>query len=387
MTLKLPWVVCFLIFLFCCKKKPTKQTQKKQPNTAIANIGILYLKNTTINLITEWEYKIREDLDYWDQNCFNDLIKRGGNTEHSESLIEGVSVCYNESLRCSYLSIQVAGNGHSYFIQGFRDDAFFVHATFVFSATAGKRNRYREALLWRDSDNYYNSDRKYITIDLHIPPLPFEIPTVSAAWDEGNLNILFNVMNAQLNQIRSALALAMSLNRTLVMPRLRCVYDRVWYPHEGVFPGSELLLPFDCPMDHVFNIEKWISNKIQFREYSFLNNSATPKLKSSIISNLSSLSTEVQAKSWEASTGHAIPVVHFSDLRDLNVTSTFFPTPHKFNSFVQKTMRLTSHWCCVRPPNGKGPGHIWYDLWYDLIPHTDMHQRVWNNTWTEVLGP
>jgi hypothetical protein len=61
-------------------------------------------------------------------------------------------------------------------------------------------------------------------------------------------------MNPQLAQLRAAWGLARALGRTLVMPRFTCGMDRVWFPHDGVFPGSDpaFTIPFDpCPMDHV----------------------------------------------------------------------------------------------------------------------------------------
>ncbi len=61
-------------------------------------------------------------------------------------------------------------------------------------------------------------------------------------------------MNPQLAQLRSAWALAHALKRTLVMPQFTCGMDRVWFPHDGVFPGSDpaFTIPFKpCPMDHV----------------------------------------------------------------------------------------------------------------------------------------
>ncbi len=40
-------------------------------------------------------------------------------------------------------------------------------------------------------------------------------------------------------------------------------------------------------------------------------------------------------------------------------------------------------WCCVRAPTG----HIWYDMMWDVVPHTDRHNRKWDEPWTMRLGP
>ena len=48
----------------------------------------------------------------------------------------------------------------------------------------------------------------------------------------------FALVHHQLAQIRDALALAQSLGRILVLPRLVCGLDRWWAPHAGIIPGS-----------------------------------------------------------------------------------------------------------------------------------------------------
>ena len=44
-------------------------------------------------------------------------------------------------------------------------------------------------------------------------------------------------------------------------------------------------------------------------------------------------------------------------------------------------------WCCNRPPGGRGAGHIWYDLFWDVIPHRDRHNRMWSEPWKPIMGP
>ena len=56
-------------------------------------------------------------------------------------------------------------------------------------------------------------------------------------------------------QLRTALALATVLNRTLILPPLWCGLDRYWAPHAGTLPGSTFKLPFMCPADHVLDLE------------------------------------------------------------------------------------------------------------------------------------
>jgi hypothetical protein len=59
----------------------------------------------------------------------------------------------------------------------------------------------------------------------------------------------------QLQQLYHALGLALALNRTLVMPRMRCFCVKGWFPNVKCrLPGDERsLLPFACTGDQVRN--------------------------------------------------------------------------------------------------------------------------------------
>lgn len=59
-----------------------------------------------------------------------------------------------------------------------------------------------------------------------------------------------------MEQIRNALAVATAVGRTLVIPALWCGADRWWAPHNGIIPGSLLQLPFQCPLDHILDLEQ-----------------------------------------------------------------------------------------------------------------------------------
>lgn len=57
----------------------------------------------------------------------------------------------------------------------------------------------------------------------------------------------------------------------------------------------------------------------------------------------------------------------------------------KHEKFMKRTENYMSLWCCTKQNNV--PGHVWYDMWFDVIPHIDRHMRVWNTTWTTKFGP
>ena len=60
------------------------------------------------------------------------------------------------------------------------------------------------------------------------------------------------------------------------MPKLECWCDRYWNPlRDCRMPGvsaAQLPLPFHCPFDHLYDLEKWVHSPVPFREYSFLDN-------------------------------------------------------------------------------------------------------------------
>lgn len=51
--------------------------------------------------------------------------------------------------------------------------------------------------------------------------------------------------------------------------------------------------------------------------------------------------------------------------------------------FELRTKTYTSLWCCV----DKHPGHVWYDLWWDVHPHRDRFDRLMPDPWVPITGP
>jgi len=94
---------------------------------------------------------------------------------------------------------------------------------------------------------------------------------------------LFDQGHVQL-QMRDLFAMAMALNRTVILPRLVCYCDRYWGPlDECRVPGAmQTRLPFVCPLDHIFepfhfdDDPKKFGPPVRFREHSFLDSQDTP---------------------------------------------------------------------------------------------------------------
>lgn len=59
-----------------------------------------------------------------------------------------------------------------------------------------------------------------------------------------------------------------------------------------------------------------------------------------------------------------------------------FTDPDEWTRFFTRMKHSGSIWCCV----AAHPGHIHYDLWWDLEPHTDKFARKWD-VWEPTCGP
>lgn len=136
----------------------------------------------------EWLTVILKDDNYWDQNAFNDLMRRGAEYEERRDdrlfkcAIDPTSLCtkwqpgcggsalvqlqltryqpssmvlcrgYDGKFLFGILPVATFCSGHTFFVQRMPDklglDPYVAHATFQYSGTPGKRHRFREALLW-----------------------------------------------------------------------------------------------------------------------------------------------------------------------------------------------------------------------------------------------
>ena len=95
--------------------------------------------------------------------------------------------------------------------------AYCVHAIFAHGKdTERKRMILRDAMAWHDPPEYYTSGR-YLRFEMVIP---------SQLRLEGG----FDIIAVQLKQFRAAMQLARRLNRTLILPRLRCDDRAMAYP-------------------------------------------------------------------------------------------------------------------------------------------------------------
>ena len=245
-----------------------------------------------------------------------------------------------------------------------------------------------KALVWADPPEYYDPPGGLLVYDADVP----ENLLKNATSVEGH----FNLVNHQLLQVRSALALAQKLGRVLVMPKLYCGFDRWWAPHEGGFRA----LRRPCR-----TCVRWITCSRWNHGFgpSLRRSSATSSTSGSTASLITTVSGvgEVlgggggacsQLLRRHVHTGHGgcrarrhkkvVAPKNLTDvdamelLREHNKTKVirFSSMVGTFGGFVdnagaekfsRRIKRYAAIWCC----KAAHPGHIWYDMEFDVVPH------------------
>ncbi|GMP95155.1 hypothetical protein CsSME_00044308 [Camellia sinensis var. sinensis] len=180
---------------------------------AAYNIGIFHWRpsDATKKLANEWKDMLLADDKIWDQNGFNELVRRqlGPSVDEDSEL----AYAYDGKLKLGVLPASIFCSGHTYFVQAMyqqlRLEPYAVHTTFQYAGTEGKRHRLREAMIFYDPPEYYDSPGGFLTFKPSIPK--------SLLLDgEHTIESHFSLINYQMKQIRTALSIASLLNRTLV---------------------------------------------------------------------------------------------------------------------------------------------------------------------------
>lgn len=354
------------------------------------NIGIFHWRPTESSkkLAKEWKEMLLADEKIWDQNGFNEIVRRQlGPSVDDES---GLLYAYDGNLKLGLLPASIFCSGHTYFVQAmhqqFKLEPYAVHTTFQYAGTEGKRHRLREAMVFYDPPEYYDSPGGFLTFKPSIPK--------SLLLDGvHNVESHFAVVNYQTKQIRTALAIASLLNRTLVMPPIWCRLDRLWFGHPGVLEGTMTRQPFICPLDHVFEVnvilkdlpEEEFGPRIDIREYSFLDNPAMPReVKESQldvqlcqvgsrgcqITNDSSATRLIRLPKHSSEETLSTVFSSFKDIKIINFSSMQgaflgFTDKVREQKFRNRVKRYVGIWCCVMDQT---PGHIYFDMYWDEKP-------------------
>ena len=394
-----------------------------------ANIGIMYFSSRAKDLGEEWGRMLDKNEKLWDQNAFNQLMRKelmennwleGGvqGNEREDRLFTS----YGNSLKFGILPVALFCSGHTYFVQDLPDRIYHtvpyvVHATFQYGGTEGKRNRFRERLLWNDPPEYFQVEPGSAGF-LALAPLSIP-PELVSGPDADSLLGHFRLVNYQFRHLRAALALGRLLNRVVIMPEFWVMYDRFFYPINKGRNGGAYGPPrgaFVCPLDHVLDLNN-LKARYSYREFSFLKNprfradgNSPPEATVRFVSSERAAESRPSSAEWgfpgweqaavsatepmrtasaviEALREHeGAELLVFEEVAELldPTRQEFWDVPGEdgdekkaFESFTDDLRVLSSQWCCEP---GHKPGHILYDLMFDVIPHTDRRKREWNVT-------
>ncbi|KAK4262979.1 hypothetical protein QN277_028462 [Acacia crassicarpa] len=355
------------------------------------NVGIFHWRPTdsAIKLAKEWKEMLFADEKIWDQNGFNELVRKQLGPLVDED--SGLVYAFDGNLKLGILPASIFCSGHTYFVQAMYQqlklEPYAVHTTFQFAGTAGKRHRLREAMVFYDPPEYYNPPGGFLSFK---PSIPKNLLLSGAHTTESH----FSLVNYQIKQIRTALAIASLLNRTLVMPPLWCRLDRLWFPHPGILEGTMTRQPFLCPLDHVFEVnvmlqalpEEEFGPGIGIREYSILDNPSTPSevKKSRVDVHLCKEGTPDCDASNATIVGGVLRLPKhsndetltkvFSSFKDVKVIQfssmqdafAGFSDKKREDKFRKRVKRYVGIWCCVM--DHTPVGHIYYDMYWDEKP-------------------
>ncbi|MEW5310165.1 MAG: hypothetical protein WDW38_001988 [Sanguina aurantia] len=122
--------------------------------------------------------------------------------------------------------------------------------------------------------------------------MPVGFNEIPNSETESMIQFHIQAVNDQLQQLYYGFAIAMALNRTLLLPKMHCYCSKNWYMTFACRINDERLtqFPFVCALSHVLRAKlldrglvltrrgQSAPSVVHIREYSFLTNPATPEI-------------------------------------------------------------------------------------------------------------
>ena len=199
--------------------------------------------------------------------------------------------CEGVDFTIGTLPVRGFTNGHTWFNQNVQrmpgyelpqNEPVTVHFTFQFGDTQeyphGKRQRAREAALWSVDPPKYFTEGVFVRL---VGPLftAEQQAAVEAKFPEWSPQRHMHMDAIQRAAVRDVLALATALQGIMIMPKLHCFCDRYWnWLTACRFPigPRDMPVPFWCPQDALFDLVRWNTKGVKFREATFLENENVP---------------------------------------------------------------------------------------------------------------
>ena len=296
------------------------------------------------------------------------------------------------------LPLRAFTGGHTFFMQRVanfeghalpRAQPLTVHFTFQYSDTPdyphGKRQRAREAALWSVDPPEYFTEGVFVRVlgDLYTPAQRADAEKKFPDWSP----VRHMTMDApQRAAVRDLLALATAIDGIMIMPRLHCFCDRYWnFLSRCRFPigPRDMPIPWTCPQDALYDVQRWNKKKVRFREAAFLENlpeaghiGVLSKLKANTVrvrvpppgaaaANGSAAPGEVVVPSGSPLTAVASAVraanaevrmveIHIDDLRRLCRWLGSTQKNQEFNSLIKYILTESSRYCPSEDHHGFG---------------------------------
>ena len=351
------------------------------------NTGLVYMRSrqVVLDFLVAWKAKIEttRDIMVRDQAALNLLMRENFQSKtwtpppdpDGKAPVRSIYLTWNNKLKLARLPLKYFANGHSFFVQRMYEKPqapppFVVHMTYQYGDSSkfpyGKRQRMREARVWQVDPPDYFTGGKYLAVAPEAAILPIDY--LSSTCTTAEAADRFNKEEVHMRRVlRDALALAIALNRTLVLPRMMCYCDNIWkeMKHCRVGGAFDMTLPFDCPADHILNLVNWfdVSLPIEFREPAFLSDPRVPEaIRSSWV--------RVQVKPMTADEARAA-LAPLADKRVIELGNAFevfcgfeqTSLAQQFSDVAKRLVPYSRHFCqedatpqsCVGPRPGCVP--------------------------------
>lgn len=199
--------------------------------------------------------------------------------------------CESVRFTLSTLPMRAFTNGHSWFNQDAQHapgadtpigEPVTVHFTFQFGDTKeyphGKRQRAREAALWAVDPPHYFTEGVFVRLTSPLYGTE-DVLRVAERFPEWSPQRHMHMDAPQRAAVRDLLALSIAADGVMIMPKLHCFCDRYWnFLSRCRFPigPRDMPIPFGCPQDALYDLVRWNSKRVRFREHTFLDNPLVP---------------------------------------------------------------------------------------------------------------
>ncbi|KAL6771845.1 hypothetical protein ACKKBG_A28020 [Auxenochlorella protothecoides x Auxenochlorella symbiontica] len=374
------------------------------------NIGVMFLRPRALSFVQEWIANMESDPKVWDQAELNHLFYSNMTSARDRS--DGLLSIFNGKLVGGVLPNSLFCNGNSYMEETSWDGGlrpYSIHASGIHSATSGKRSRLREWGFWHDEPERFTHPVGFLSYDNHVPlELLKEVRDFNnRSWTVPGVLPHFKLVNAQLSQLRVALVAAKELGgAAAVLPHLWFGKEFNAWPGFGYLHEPRLKKPFAAPADYTMDLVR-MDHEIpnEYREFSFLGKpEATSLLAARVVVTICQPEADEDCEEGEAP---ALPkddavrlkpnrslyqlrtalshlyksykVVHFLGRMDRAVLLS----ASEVTSYNERMRSWAGAFCCVE---GK-PGHILYDLFWDVPGHINRFNKVQEGPWEPMPGP